>query len=124
MSKNTSNLSKQIQAMIVIISFIGGIFSVGYGFIEWVDNRYVNSERFRTMASRTVVAMYDQRIVDLKNHEKYLLEFNHEDTNAIKFVRSQIKEIKEHRRYFLATGHYPIGDEMKLNRYRISKEYD
>jgi len=119
---SNTDWSNRLAIIAIIVSFIASLFGGGYSLLQWVDNRYIDSERFVTSVSRTVVAIYDQRIIDLRHKEAFLLEFSPTRTDEIEFIRAQIKEIKEHRLYFLETGHYPIGDEIILNRYILKKQ--
>jgi len=99
------------------ISVIGGI----YGFIQWIDERYVQNTQLTILAVNTAMAIYDQRIVDLRAHELYLLEFEPTNKEELKFTREEIKSIKTQRRSFLGDGNYTTGDNILINKNMLKK---
>ena len=92
--------------------------------MQWIDNRYINTDRYIAMSAVTVVAIYEQRLVDLNNRLTFLLEFKPTDKSQVTHIREEIKQIKDHRKYFLATGHFPIGDEMIVNQRMIIQKFN
>lgn len=115
-SKSKSKkLFENVSAIVMTISILTALVSGGYGLLIWADTRYTSRATFTLLAVRVLVVTYDTRIDALSQREKFILEFQPDDTDELNFIRNQIKSVKYNRDLFLRSAHVPIGNTIRVN---------